>query len=142
MKIINRIVFFSCIIFTHTYLYSNLLDDGVLKQNNASLESCFIYEPYLGSVKDIDNLDIKSDQFEVTDEKVLILNGNIELDFPDGYMFTEKARIDRSKGSVEFRKSGDIYLNNFFFRAEEGVCLLYTSPSPRDLRASRMPSSA
>ena len=121
MKIINRIVFFSCIIFTHTYLYSNLLDDGVLKQNNASLESCFIYEPYLGSVKDIDNLDIKSDQFEVTDEKVLILNGNIELDFPDGYMFTEKARIDRSKGSVEFRKSGDIYLNNFFFRAEEGV---------------------
>ena len=23
-----------------------------------------------------------------------------------------------------------------------GICLLYTSPSPRDLRASRMPSSA
>ena len=25
---------------------------------------------------------------------------------------------------------------------EEGVCLLYTSPSPRDQRGSRMPSSA
>jgi len=26
--------------------------------------------------------------------------------------------------------------------AEEGRCLLYTSPSPRDQRGSRMPSSA
>ena len=25
---------------------------------------------------------------------------------------------------------------------EDGICLLYTSPSPRDLRLSRMPSSA
>ena len=28
------------------------------------------------------------------------------------------------------------------FRALDGVCLLYTSPSPRDQRGSRMPSSA
>ena len=26
--------------------------------------------------------------------------------------------------------------------SDSGICLLYTSPSPRDLRASRMPSSA
>ena len=27
-------------------------------------------------------------------------------------------------------------------RVERGICLLYTSPSPRDMRRSRMPSSA
>ena len=29
-----------------------------------------------------------------------------------------------------------------FVRYQEGACLLYTSPSPRDQRGSRMPSSA
>ena len=28
------------------------------------------------------------------------------------------------------------------YKDENGVCLLYTSPSPRDLSTSRMPSSA
>ena len=28
------------------------------------------------------------------------------------------------------------------YKAEDMVCLLYTSPSPRDQRGSRMPSSA
>ena len=31
---------------------------------------------------------------------------------------------------------------NLALALEEKVCLLYTSPSPRDLRRSRMPSSA
>ena len=31
---------------------------------------------------------------------------------------------------------------NFFLNEPRGGCLLYTSPSPRDLRLSRMPSSA
>ena len=36
-------------------------------------------------------------------------------------------------------------IEGFDFSAEartEGTCLLYTSPSPRDQRGSRMPSSA
>ena len=32
--------------------------------------------------------------------------------------------------------------NNRFFTEEGYICLLYTSPSPRDQRGSRMPSSA
>ena len=32
--------------------------------------------------------------------------------------------------------------SNKFLSALEGICLLYTSPSPRDLSTSRMPSSA
>ena len=32
--------------------------------------------------------------------------------------------------------------NEGWITAEYGICLLYTSPSPRDQRGSRMPSSA
>ena len=37
---------------------------------------------------------------------------------------------------VRFGVAGDVLV------AGEGICLLYTSPSPRDLSTSRMPSSA
>ena len=33
-------------------------------------------------------------------------------------------------------------LNEFLIKVEHTTCLLYTSPSPRDLSTSRMPSSA
>ena len=37
-------------------------------------------------------------------------------------------------------RGGKLKENNFAFRG--GICLLYTSPSPRDEVLSRMPSSA
>ena len=40
--------------------------------------------------------------------------------------------------SIEFEG----HLQNLFLTTQSGVCLLYTSPSPRDLSTSRMPSSA
>ena len=41
---------------------------------------------------------------------------------------------------INFIDTADVYTNG---RSEEIVgCLLYTSPSPRDQRGSRMPSSA
>ena len=42
-----------------------------------------------------------------------------------------------TKGEFEEQKQSEITKNN---RAD--ICLLYTSPSPRDQRGSRMPSSA
>ena len=36
----------------------------------------------------------------------------------------------------------DMYLNNEIIDSVGLICLLYTSPSPRDLSTSRMPSSA
>ena len=33
-------------------------------------------------------------------------------------------------------------LKDYVSRCKDGGCLLYTSPSPRDMRRSRMPSSA
>ena len=52
---------------------------------------------------------------------------------------------------INVRKSNDIvtldyaeveWLSQTFATRTENVCLLYTSPSPRDQRGSRMPSSA
>ena len=49
--------------------------------------------------------------------------------------------IDAHKGQT--RKSSDIpYVSHLFEVAGILICLLYTSPSPRDTERSRMPSSA
>ena len=51
---------------------------------------------------------------------------------------------DKNKGWVD-PNSGDILISSRFTQAQIDEfygCLLYTSPSPRDLSTSRMPSSA
>ena len=46
-------------------------------------------------------------------------------------------------GTDEVKKIGDqIHLGAMVFMRREYSCLLYTSPSPRDVEESRMPSSA
>ena len=40
------------------------------------------------------------------------------------------------------RDTGDINLKSYLMVVDSHSCLLYTSPSPRDKRQSRMPSSA
>ena len=52
-----------------------------------------------------------------------------------------------SKGELEKKKAkgivaGRIMLRRMMGKASFTTCLLYTSPSPRDLSTSRMPSSA
>ena len=69
--------------------------------------------------------------------------------------FTEKKNIRKSFGKlkeslsipnlIEVQKNSYKELTEFNAEAAEltkGFCLLYTSPSPRDQRGSRMPSSA
>ena len=48
------------------------------------------------------------------------------------------------KGLAELQSQPDIAITEVFFPSDERAktCLLYTSPSPRDQRGSRMPSSA
>ena len=55
----------------------------------------------------------------------------------------------KKKGSISYAKWGYIFIAPFFiiFAVFQlipliSTCLLYTSPSPRDLSTSRMPSSA
>ena len=42
----------------------------------------------------------------------------------------------------QWPQNGGNTANSFVFELVGGSCLLYTSPSPRDMRRSRMPSSA
>ena len=53
-------------------------------------------------------------------------------------------RRDMWKGVEDLRKTGVtiILTTHYIEEAEAIACLLYTSPSPRDLSTSRMPSSA
>ena len=44
--------------------------------------------------------------------------------------------------TYRFVKSGRGYARQIFDRSRSRICLLYTSPSPRDRYGSRMPSSA
>ena len=54
----------------------------------------------------------------------------LKLDFKDSKYATGRRKTSIAKVWVK-KGTGKIY-----------VCLLYTSPSPRDMRRSRMPSSA
>ena len=53
-------------------------------------------------------------------------------------LLLDRASISRQNGYVE--PDGTIRL--YFTLEQAQTCLLYTSPSPRDMRRSRMPSSA
>ena len=52
------------------------------------------------------------------------------------------AGIDTSNGSDIVIHSGEAISPPDDLKGEQYYCLLYTSPSPRDLSTSRMPSSA
>ena len=83
-------------------LNGDLLEDGILEKNSSNNLTCLAYKPYLGKVQDMESLDIKSDKFEITEQNALILNGNVEIDFPDGILISEKARVDQDNGFVDF----------------------------------------
>ena len=57
------------------------------------------------------------------------------------YYSLKEAEKNGLEGINKLPKSIKVLLENLL-RYEDNVCLLYTSPSPRDLSTSRMPSSA
>ena len=101
-------------------LPGDLLTDKILSENTTNTKTCLVYQPFLGDVEDMEGLDIKSEKFEITDNEALILNGNVVIDFPDGILEAGKARVDRKNGTIEFKKNGDLFLKDYFFRAKEG----------------------
>ena len=70
------------------------------------------------------------------------INNNVEFssDFIVGYPGEENDDFDQTINLVKEIK----FINSFsfIFSPRPGTCLLYTSPSPRDKRQTRMPSSA
>ena len=47
----------------------------------------------IGQVEEMEGLDIKSDKFQITDDKSLIFNGNVVIDFPEGILEAQNAEI-------------------------------------------------
>ena len=59
------------------------------------------------------------------------------------YIDKLKEKLDLFNSNIEYNDINDILeLMNIKCFVENNICLLYTSPSPRDKRQSRMPSSA
>ena len=79
---------------------------------------------------------------EKTQHSQPVLSGHVKQleEFHDNLLFKrEKKRISLTTAGKEL-----FILTKQFFEVEDQInsCLLYTSPSPRDKRQSRMPSSA
>ena len=70
----------------------------------------------------------------------------LNFELPTIQEFPELIRIQNPAGlnvTLPYKKEVIPYLDELDPVAEEiGACLLYTSPSPRDVEESRMPSSA
>ena len=120
MNKIIKILTLLVLIFNPNFTFGDVLKSNFFKKSN-SLSSCMIYEPYLGVIKNIESIDIKSDKFEITDQNVLILNDNVEIDFPEGILKAGKARLDQENGLVNFKKGGELILKDYFFNSLEGA---------------------
>ena len=103
-------------------IHSNgeLLVNNVLVQSKENTLSCISYVPNIGKVKKNEDLEINSDKFQITDDKKLVLYGNVALDFPEGLLKAQNAELDRENGKVKFSNSGEIFLTNFYFKSEDG----------------------
>tara|TARA_A100001011_G_scaffold57961_1_gene57078 strand:+ start:3757 stop:6126 length:2370 start_codon:yes stop_codon:yes gene_type:complete len=103
-------------------IHSNgeFLVDNVLVQSKENSLSCISYVPNIGKVKKNEDLEINSDKFQITDDKRLVLYGNVALDFPEGLLKAQNAELDRDNGKVKFSNSGEIFLTNFYFKSEHG----------------------
>ena len=103
-------------------IHSNgeFLVDNVLVQSKENTLSCISYVPNIGKVKKNEDLEINSDKFQITDDKRLVLYGNVTLDFPEGLLKAQNAELDRDNGKVKFSNSGEIFLTNFYFKSEDG----------------------
>jgi LPS-assembly protein len=103
-------------------IHSNgeFLVDDVLVQSKENTLSCISYVPNIGKVKKNEDLEINSNKFQITDDRRLVLYGNVSLDFPEGLLKAQNAILDRENGKVEFSNSGEIFLTNFYFKSEDG----------------------
>jgi len=71
---------------------------------------------------------------------IKILSGALRADTGDIYVRGNRVKIRNTTDAMALG-IGTIYQDSALI-AQLSICLLYTSPSPRDLSTSRMPSSA
>ena len=97
-----------------------------------------------GAILAILYLNIKSKKENRADETNEIANLNAEIirlkDSLNSTINTSLSSMSTSFNSLSTGVTKD--MTEALTKVDEKVCLLYTSPSPRDNRTSRMPSSA
>ena len=79
MFVFKRILFFIAPLIFISDMHWDLLKDKILTENVLNNNACLIYQPYLGVVEDMESLDIKSENFEITENQALILDGNVVI---------------------------------------------------------------
>ena len=93
---------------------------------------------------DATNFDINEHVIELDSTSETKFSRHIVVRLPDGQMFENNAQcrhfVQKLWRRVESRRDEDERCRALFLKKD--TCLLYTSPSPRDLSTSRMPSSA
>jgi|TARA_B100001093_G_scaffold364057_1_gene348856 LPS-assembly protein len=99
----------------------DFLVDGVLiPAPQINTQSCISYIPKMGVVKEAEDLKVISNKFQFADNKILILQGNVELDFPEGLLRSQGAELDKDNGKITFTNEGEIFLRDFYFNADSG----------------------
>ena len=79
----------------------------------------------------------KSGKIEIISSKPMTTKRDLALAYSPGVAAPVKAISKNPEAAYDYTSKG-----NLVAVISNGSCLLYTSPSPRDLSTSRMPSSA
>ena len=82
-------------------------------------------------------IDIPKDELDIFDKNILIPNKSVPINY-----VTKDAFKENYTKLVACKRWYAKQLGVDFKMFEYDICLLYTSPSPRDTALSRMPSSA
>ena len=120
MKKSSLITNVCAIISISSFAYGEISELILIPTPESNVSRCVAYSPLMGEVKEGQDLKVNSDQFEFTDNKNLILDGNVILDFPEGLLKAQNANLDRDIGKIQFFNGGEIFLEDFYFSAESG----------------------
>ena len=91
--------------------------------------------------KDKDNFDPDADLNDLINDEKSAKNPNQQKSLSDNVDVERLIDEQQSREQIE-SPSEPVYSDRAEDVVHEPTCLLYTSPSPRDQRGSRMPSSA
>ena len=67
---------------------------------------------------------------------------SLYINYPNSELLTDGNKVGLPNGQMGNSEVGHLNIGAGRIVDQDLVCLLYTSPSPRDMRRSRMPSSA
>ena len=99
-------------------------------------DECLINHGLMDEIPSLNNqTTINAGYIQVLSDATLELRNGFEIKLEDLHVNGDQAVFNENKKSIN-------EILNGFISGQNYVCLLYTSPSPRDQRGSRMPSSA